>query len=585
MSTHPNTRLRIVVLFAALIGGTTVILGRLAQIQLGEHEFYRIRSHHTHRMMEMVDARRGTISDGKGVVLAEDIAAFDIYADVRNKRLEKGLGNLSLLLPGRDIPTAAEIKARKRRKKTVLVPVAKGVGYAVAEKILLFRDEYPGIVVKLRARRRYPLGRTACHVIGYVGPLRAGEPEHLIPLGYRLDDIIGRAGVEKVYEKMLRARRGGRIVEVDARTGEETTLLEVPAHMGKDLRLTIEIDIQRAAEAALEECGKPSSAVLMDVHTGAVLAMASYPFFEPQAFVPPRKNALVRRYFRDRRHPLLNRAIQGAYPLGSIFKLITATAALETGTITENTQFNCMGAYHIGRWTFRCWKRTGHGMIDVRDAIKVSCNVFFFTAADKMGGKALSEWASRFGLGRKTGIDLPFESAGRLPVPGKTRRWSRGQTVNLAIGQGALLVTPIQAARLTAAIANGGKLVRPHVLSSTTIETTPVGARPETLRIVREGMWRVVNAPHGTGIKCRLEEVAVAGKTATAQAGRGEDHAWFAAFAPYERPRVCVVVQVEHGGHGGEAAAPVAARILETYFRLHPPEKTATVGMLDVTER
>jgi penicillin-binding protein 2 len=393
-----------------------------------------------------------------------------------------------------------------------------------------------------------------------------GEPRKLIPLGYRLSDNLGRAGVEKMREDDLRGKRGGRVVERNYKQGSEEVLLEVASKAGAQIRLNLDLHLQAVAEKELGN--RPSAVVVMNVEDGAVLVMASRPGYDPTAFSPPRNNAKVKQLLADENKPLINRTTQGCYPLGSVFKLVTAIAGMETGRITRDSTSGCIGFHEVGGRQFKCWKTVGHGQLRLEQAIQQSCNVFFYKLAEKTGPKPIAMWGEKLGYGSRTGVDMPHERSGLLPSPSNIKRhWTGGDTLNLCIGQGSVQVTPLQVARCIAAIANGGYLVTPRVMESTPIVRKKVEIRSRTLDVVRNGMWMVVNTAWGTGVAACQRNVDVAGKTATAEVQGKKDHAWFAAFGPYRKPEICIAVIVEHGGKGGHTAAPIAGEVLKEYFK------------------
>jgi len=462
------------------------------------------------------------------------------------------------------------------------IVVAREVGFLPAAEIDSNADRYPGFEVVPRARRSYPYEDLACHLLGYTQRVSAAEyarwresyngskAKRFLP-----DDLIGRSGAERALDFQLRAARGTQTVEVDAALRTQRILEGVPAVQGADVCLTIDREVQAAAQAALE--GQIGAIVVMEPATGRLLAMASAPGYNANEL--PLTTP-------DPRAPMLNRAIQGTYPLGSAFKLILAVGALEEGKVLP--QIECTGEY-LGH---HCIEGRAHGAVNLRDALRRSCNVYFYRTANEMLGiRGVARWAALFGLGQPTGVNLPDEKPGTLPNPAWKYRhfkesWFRGDTCNLAIGQGYLEVTPLQVARVVAAIANGGRLVRPRLVdrivrpdgSAEPLEEdgdTTLPVSPATLAAVRDAMHAVCHEHGGTAYRAWarsesqpdwVEEqgYAVAGKTSTAQ-WRGNSVLWFVGFAPYRDPRVAFVVALEHEGgnaHGGDVAAPLARRIL-----------------------
>ena len=484
-------------------------------------------------------------------------------------------------------------------------------------------ERYPGARIAVQRRRTYPQGELAAHLIGSRTPLtpeedtvrREKHPQG-DPLDYRAGDRIGRSGLELQYDAHLHGVRGERRL-VKNRRGEvvSSEVLREPQH-GRDLVLTLDADVQRRAERLLDQAletvtlagvtddeshqGKASEAtcpqggclVAIDVHTGAILAAAAAPRFDLNLLVTSDQGRW-RDLLADPRKPLFPRATQMALAPGSVFKVITAVAAVESGKVQPEIPIYCQG--YLDRpdqhrcLTYRHYK-LGHGEMRLADALCRSCNVYFFTAGRRMGPQTLVDWAGRFGIGQPTGIDLPSEAVGRLPSPAETndgqrRRWHPGDTLGLAIGQSELLVTPMQMARAMAAIANEGQLVTPHLAGEAgpaTLDDSqtfrPVFAHPEaepiaelhreTLAAVREGLTMVVHDPRGTAFKTvKLKDVTIAGKTGTAETN-GADHAWFAGYVPAERPRIAFVVVLEHGGSGGKSAGPVARQFVSSLLEL-----------------
>lgn len=493
--------------------------------------------------------------------------------------------------------------------------VAADVPKEVAIEIEAHAELYPGLRVELSTRRTYPQGTLAPHLVGYRAPIderqlaerRKSFPQG-DPLDYRPGDRVGLAGLELYYERHLRGLRGLRKITFNRR-GEviRTETLRDP-RPGQDLVLTLHVPLQRAAERLLDETlstqsldettGKPlpippgGSLIALDIRTGAVLAAASAPGYDLNLFVEP-DAAAWRRIQSDPRKPLFSRATQMTLPPGSVFKVLSAIAFLQSGKLNPEQNFACQGYLHDPDH-YRCYTFThqgvGHGDVNLVDALARSCNVYFFDAAGRVGAAPLYDWAARFGFGRPTGIDLPGERAGNLPAPRLTARGRAvlsGDTLRLAIGQAKLTATPLQVVRMLAAVANGGLLVAPRLVDNTgpklVTEDVPGGgselegsislqaAEPipdltrQSLEWVRMGLQQVVAHPQGTGYKTvRLKEVAIAGKTGTAEpGGTRPDHAWFAGYVPAGQPRIAFVVVLEHAGSGGHAAGPVARKFVQ----------------------
>jgi len=466
----------------------------------------------------------------------------------------------------------------------------------------------PGLLVDVRPRRFYPYGELAAHLIGYLGEI--DEDELRQAKDYRLGSFVGKYGVEYKWESDLKGRDGGQQIEVDAFGREIKPMGKVEPIPGNNLILTIDLDLQMIAEEAFRD--KNGALIAIDPKSGRILAMVSKPSFDPSIFARKITQEEWRDLMENPHRPLQNKGIQGQYPPGSVFKIITAIAGLETGTITPQTQLVCTGSYHYGNRNFRCWKDGGHGTLNLHRAIVESCDVFFYQVGLKVGVDNISRYASEFGLGKKTGISLPHEKSGTLPSSSWKRKylgasWYSGETLSLAVGQGYLNVTPLQLALLISTIANGGKLYLPQIvervenISGETLKEYPpvelgrVNVSERTLRIIQEALLGAVNEPQGTGWGCALKEIKVAGKTGTAQVVRmpenfkkGDmnrmplrfrDHAWFVAYAPWEDPKIAISVLVEHGGFGAAAAVPIAKKVIEGYFKIeHSTPTTIAEG-------
>jgi penicillin-binding protein 2 len=455
------------------------------------------------------------------------------------------------------------------------------------------RSELPGVKVEETPRRRYLGGGICAHSLGYVGEVSDRELESMGPLGYAAGDIVGKSGVEQRYELLLRGRDGAEYWVCDAAGRELYPFLGGPSREvrpGHNVFVTIDAEAQRVAEEVLSK-HVAGSIVAIEPSTGEVLVMASHPAPDPNALADGVSPDEWRELTTSPHHTLLNRSIQAVYPPGSPFKIITAGAGLDEGVITRSTTVTCRGAYKYGIRTFRCWKPEGHGVTDVLDGIIESCDVFMYQVGAKLGVATLMDWAEKSGLGRRTGLDIAGEVPGNVPTPawydrryGK-RKWSRGVVINLAIGQGELLVTPLQAACLACGVANSGVVYRPHLFdraetySGRTIASTRSAVayrlpfRDRTMQLLRQAMVGVVEAPNGTGKLARIPGIEVAGKTGTAQNPHGEDHSCFIAYAPADDPQIAVAVIAENAGGGGAVAAPMAREVIKAYLRIEdePP--------------
>lgn len=554
-----------------------LILARLAQLQVIEGERHRrLADENRIRVLRRL-APRGAIYDRNGEVLASSRPAFSISLvpeelDVVHRRDDLAAFAFLLEMEPEALEAALNNDAGPPRPPYEPITVHRDASAAVVARLEEHSVYLGGVNLLTDAVRQYPHGSLAAHVLGYVREISPRELERPEYAGYRPRDLIGKAGVERVAERALRGLDGGDQVEVDARGRRIRTLGAVPPTPGRDLWLTLDLEIQRAAEEALG--GRAGAVVAMDPWTGGILALASHPTYDLNAFSGILSPEDWRR-ITGPGNPQHNRAIAACYPPGSVFKIVTAAAALERGVTSRQHRYHCPGAFWLGGWRLRCWKREGHGNLDFIRGFAQSCNVMFATLGRDAGPEALSETARRFGLGQPSGVDLPHEAAGLIPDPqwkraARKQPWYPGDTAQMAIGQGDCLVTPLQVARAYSVIANGGYLVRPHLIARIegyedyhpSPDARPVGLRAETIAAIRDGMKAVV-APGGTAGRIASADFPIAGKTGTAEAARGEAHAWFAGFAPADQPRVVVVVVIEHAGAGSAAAAPVARHVLD----------------------
>jgi penicillin-binding protein 2 len=450
------------------------------------------------------------------------------------------------------------------------VTVAKNISSRQAIALEELKSDYPQILIQPHPNRAYPFGRLCAHVLGYLNEIDRSRLTRLEDYGYQTKDIVGFGGVEELYDYYLRQEEGGVSVEVDHRGRLVRTLGYRPPKDGKDILLTIDIKIQKIVEEALS--GHTGCALVMDPNTGEILAMASFPTFSLYSFVR-KDNSVIQGLFRSPQAPLINRAISAAFPPGSIFKVVVATAALESGKLHASRTFFCPGSFRVGRQEFACWNT--HHSQNLVNAIAHSCNVFFYHTGLLIGAQLIHDYALRFGFARISGIDLPYEKQGFIPSPlwrrvSRLRNWFDGDTANFAIGQGEALVTPLQIARMMAVFANQGKLVRPYLVRAIAgrdifSEQQKVSIFPikeSTMQHIREGMRGVANFPDGTASIMAELPVAVAGKTGTAQAPPGAPHGWFAGFFPFKNPKFVICVFLERGS-AGYYASMVAKEIIE----------------------
>ena len=596
---------RIGFVFVLLSGIFLAFLFKLWYLQVVNGENYR-RLADNNRLRQVVEnPLRGLLLDREGRPIVRNRIAFNVLLD-REKitRLDETVATLSRVL---DLPeSTVRQRIARYRNRPVFEPVIvkEDVDLAEAAYLESRRLELPEISVAIEPKRSYEDGHLAAHALGYVGEiseLQLGKPRYA---GYQLGDVIGKAGVEVAYDGELAGEKGWKQVIVNS-LGREMRELPVGKRPvpGNALRLTIDLDLQRELEAAFED--KMGSAVFLDPSSGEVLAIISKPSYDPNVFARRFSAEEWKGLMDSETHPLQNRAIQSKFAPGSVFKIVMAIAAMESGKASPARTDFCPGyAYIYGR-KFLCHQEGGHGTVAMVEAIKRSCNVYFYHLGKDMGIEIISEWAHKLGFGQKTGIDLMHEEAGTVPDEAWKRRtrnepWYPGETISVSIGQGALEVTPLQMAVFASLIGNGGTQYRPHMLLRREIrggveeeERAPevvakVALKPSTLKVVKEAMWEVVNQG-GTGTRAAIPGKDVCGKTGTAQVVKASagvkseklaeairDNAWFVGFAPRENPRIAFAVFVERGGHGGEAAAPIAQRVMLKFFEKldRPPEET-----------
>ena len=553
-------RTRLVAVVAVLFA---ILLLRLFHLQILEGAGYAQAAEDNRIARKRLKAPRGLILDRDGEILARDRASYGILL-TRGRRAVDSMAVAAL-----EEALGHPLRYDRGRRTLRLKRDVDFRTVAIVEERL--REDW-ALQVQIEPQRLYPHGPLTAHVIGYMGELQEAElgggPHHVA------GDYVGKTGLERDFEDSLRGLDGVAYVEVDAgqRIQNEHPFpdRDRPARPGGSLRLTLDLDLQRAAVEAMPD-SLAGSVVALDVRTGAVRALVSYPSFDPNAFVSFGAQADRVRLMRDPARPLLNRAIRGRYPPGSTLKMVAAAAALERGlTDTLSTFPPCYGSMSMGDVVFRCASRRGHGELGLLEAMETSCNIYFYHLAQLLGIDAWHDYGRRLGLGSPTGIDLdPGEVSGQLPdrrFYADRQGWALGYLMNLVIGQGETLVTPLQVARYVAAIANGGYLVTPHLHGRPPPAQRIEGLSASTLGIVRRAMHRVVHGDRGTGRSARIEGLAIAGKSGTAQGPNRDDDAWFVAFAPYQRPEIAVVAVVEGGGGGGAVAAPVVRAVLEAWL-------------------
>lgn len=587
-------RLTILKIGLCLLMGLLAI--RLWYLQVHEGLHYRDLSQTNRTRAVILEPARGLIYDRNGILLANNVPSFNLYITPEDVKDREALITRLTELIGLD---GAVVRKKLAQAGSKLMPrnVKGGLSLRQAALIESHRLDLPGVVIRAESQRNYVHGQEAAHLLGYVGEVSPEQLERDESQELHQGSIVGQDGSERAYDRFLRGRAGRKVVEVHARGHEIRTVSVKKPEAGDDLYLTIDVRLQKLAEDLLgEEAG---AIIALDPTTGEILALASRPVFDPNRLSREMTPRQWEEIVQNEGHPLTNRATQGQYPPGSTFKIVMAAAALETNTVEPTTKVRCTGGFQFGRRLYRDWKAGGHGLMDVNQAIVDSCDVFFYTMGRLMGIETIAAFAGQFGLGHETGIDLPFERIGIVPSPAWKQKargevWLPGETISAAIGQGFVTVTPIQMAHLIGTVANHGVSFRPRLLRAVVERATgrlqelpavPRGrleVKPETLALLRDALAGVVT--RGTAQRAKSSLVTIAGKTGTAQAsalqpGPGEllpkklrDHAWFVSYAPADKPRIAVAVLVEHMGHGGSAAAPLAKQLIETFVKLAPRE-------------
>lgn len=570
-----------------------IIVLRLWFLQVIKGNYYRELSENNRMRTVKVSPPRGIIFDREGVPLVENIPSFDISLILED--IPQGgdtIRRIAGLLGIREEDIRRKINVGRRKEPFHPIKIKENVDWEEVAKVEARRIDMPGVFIEVEVTRNYLYGDLGSHIIGYLGRITAEQAEIEEYSNFPRGSLVGQWGIEKSFDKVLKGIPGERIIEVDALGREVRVLGERESIPGDDLYLTVDLRTQKIAEEVL---GKEAGAIVaIDPRNGEILALSSRPSPDPNMFSTGIQKKDWIQLINDPLYPLMNRAIQSQVPPGSIFKIVMAAAGLETGKISPTTEVNCQGFMRFGNRDFRCWRSGGHGRISLHRAIVESCDVYFYELGKRLGIDLISDYAGAFGLGKVTGVPLPSEKAGIVPSTewkNKTYRkpWFPGETITVSIGQGYLLVTPIQMAQVVAAVANNGTIYKPQVVKRINGKDGYIDFRPEetrikinngTMKFLRDGMAGVVEEAGGTGGSARSGITRIGGKTGTAQViGMKErvkseslpkkyrDHAWFIAFAPVEEARIAVASFVEHGGHGGSTSAPLARRVIEEYMK------------------
>ena len=595
-----------------ILGGAQTLLlaglaGRMYQLQVLESDRYKTLADDNRINMQLLPPPRGRIFDRFGQPLAVNQLNYRlVIVPEQAGELERALTALGELIPIEAHDRERILREARRKRNFVPITVRENLTWEEVSRIEVNAPELPGTMIDVGQTRHYLAGEETAHIIGYVGAVSEkeleGDPVLALP-GFR----IGKNGAEKMFETALRGKAGSRQVEVNAFGRIIRELRRDEGQPGDDHILTIDMGLQEYANARIK--GESAAAVVIDVHSGELLAMASAPSFNPNSFTTGISHTEWNALMANTRFPLTNKAISGQYSPGSTFKMTVALAALDGGLMNPNQEVFCPGYTDLGNRRFHCWKRGGHGRMNMNSAITQSCDVYFYEVSKRVGVDGIAVMARRFGFGEKLGVELPYERKGLVPtrdwklaVHGV--RWQKGETLVIGIGQGFLLTTPLQLAVMTARIANGGIAVLPKLVRETRRSGQRLPDRREPfpsmglsaahLAIVQKGMADVTNSPRGTAYRARIEEpgMAMAGKTGSVQVKRitkaerergvrknedrpwkDRDHALFVGYAPVDAPRYAVSIVVEHGGGGSKTAAPIARDILREVQRRDPARR------------
>jgi penicillin-binding protein 2 len=564
-----------------------VLLFSFWKIQILDHKKYWKQSE-ANRVREMTTApQRGLIKDRNGEILATNIASFKVSIIRENCRdFEESCQKVSTLLELE--PEVLKERIDRFKNLPLFQPVVVKDNLSIEEvsKVKARTMEFPELIIQSEPKRYYPYKSLAAHVIGYLQEISPVEMRSLYK-DREQGDLVGKTGIEREYEERLVGRKGRILEVVDSVGREREEISRIDPTPGEDISLTVDFRLQKKAEELLE--GREGAVVVLKPDNGEILALASFPTFDPNKFInrftPDEWMDLI----QSPEFPLENRAIRGLYAPGSIFKLVLALGALESKIVNEWKTYYCSGSIRLYGHPRACWFRGGHGSMNLYDGIKNSCNIYFYQIGKTMGINQIAHYARMLGFGEKTGVDLPGEKIGLVPDPDWKKRvrkepWYPGETISVSIGQGPITVTPLQVAVYTACIANRGKRVNPYLYKRKTLlreETDPVAIQKDTFEKVIRGMWRSVN-DGGTGRGSRVEEFNVCGKTGSTQVVSSttaeklglkskivKTHSWFTGFAPRDNPQIVVTVLVEYGGMGGATAAPIARELFHLFRENH----------------
>lgn len=590
---------------AVIILFFSIIVLRLWSLQIHHGEDYKQYAYSNRVRIQEITAPRGHILDRNGREIVTNRPSFNVVMMREDSHdLEDVLKRLAPVLK-KDISELWDrIRAAAGTPRYLPIVLKEDIDWETLAYLENHNQNFSGIRIEVKPVRIYSYGDLAANTIGYLGVINKKELEEADPEIYSGTDLIGKQGLEKLREADLRGGKGFRYTEVDAQGFERAELKRIDPLPGREIHLTLDVDLQQIAEEMMNADGKSGAVVAMEVKTGRLLTLVSTPSIHLDDFIGGISHDKWQELMDNPKHPLINKVVQGVYPPGSTYKMISAIAGLGEGVITKDTTIYCPGSYRFGNRVYRCWKHGGHGTVDLRRAIGESCDVFFYQVGNMVGVDKLAEYAQKFGLGLKTGIELEHEKSGLTPTKQwkqeryKTK-WQDGETLSVVIGQGYNLATPLQINVMTATLANHGRRMRPQIIEKvlepdgTVLESlapiveSEVKVNNALMQQIFNGMYDVIQGKRGTARGVAIDGLTIAGKTGTAQVVKVaqykglkdedipynfRDHAWFTCFAPLEDPEIAVTVLVEHGLHGGSDAGPVARAVLAKYFEDRLPK-------------
>ncbi|SDP25342.1 penicillin-binding protein 2 [Desulforhopalus singaporensis] len=577
----------------------TVVVLRLWYLQISHGKDYENRAYSNRVRVTTLVPPRGHIYDRFGREIVTNRPSFNVVLTKEDSAdMSDVLTRIAPVLDTDVTELWGRVREAAGAPRYMPITLKEDIDWQTLAYLENHNQEFSGVRTEVKPVRVYHYSDLAANVLGYLGAISKKELEMMDPDIYHGQDIIGKRGLEKLREADLRGEKGRRYTEVDARGFERQVMKTVEPLPGRELHLTLDVDLQQIAESYMAAGEKAGAVVALEVNSGRVLAAVSSPSIHIEDFVGGISVKKWKALLDNPKHPLINKVVQAAYPPGSTYKMITALAGLSRGVIDKDTVFYCPGHYRFGNRTYRCWKHSGHGSVNLEKAIAQSCDVYFYQVGQRVGVDGLAETANQLGLGIRSGIEMEYEKSGIIPTKEwkkkyRKSKWQEGETLSVAIGQGFNLTTPLQICSMTATIANGGTLYRPQLVERV---VDPEGAMTEKFTpeivsrlsgidyffsLIKQGMEEVVHGKRGTARNVRIDGLRIAGKTGTAQVVKVaqykhlkeedipykyRDHAWFTCFAPAEKPEIAVTVMVEHGLHGGSGAGPIARAVLNQYF-------------------